>query len=80
VEVILTEAKAKRAELYGAVKEGNLESVARIARRYNAERTVETARWQSAALETCEYTVEPYSVVYLRAFPSITFPADWFHS
>jgi len=65
------DANAKRAQLYGAVKEGNLDSVARIVRRYNAERTAEAARWTGALTDICEYIVEPGAVVDLRSLPTM---------
>ena len=61
------DAKGKRAQLYGAVKEGNLDSVARIVRRYNAERTAERLRWDGALSNQSEYIVEVGAVVDLRS-------------
>lgn len=68
------EAKGKRASLYAAVRAGDLDSVARTVRRYNARRTIEEATWANAVSETHEYIVEPTAKVDLRAFPAVGAP------
>lgn len=51
------EAKARRAKLYDLVKEGELDSVARLVRRHNAARTIEESKWEDAAASRHEYIV-----------------------
>lgn len=64
------DARAKRTTLYEAVRTGEIDSVARTVRRYNASRTAEAARWADAVSERTEYVVEPFAKVDLRSFPS----------
>ncbi len=71
-------AKSKRTELYQAVKDGDLDSVARIVRRFNAERTVEESQWRFVSDETSDYVVDSSAVVDLRAIPSTTSPRTGF--
>mmetsp|Transcript_6821 Transcript_6821/g.7741 ORF Transcript_6821/g.7741 Transcript_6821/m.7741 type:complete len:1566 (+) Transcript_6821:194-4891(+) len=70
--------KSKRLDLYDAVKEGNLDSAARVVRRYNCRRTFEESKWESASVTPCEYVVESFAVVELRAFPSVSSPRTGF--
>jgi len=72
------EIKAKRDMLYDAVREGNLDSVARIVRRHNAAKTLDDAKWAEAIKETAEYVVQPFAAVDLRAFPSMMSPRTGF--
>ena len=72
------EAKLKRSELYTAVEEGNLDSVARIVRRLNAERIMEAARWANATSDTNQYIVESFASADLRVFPRTDSPRSGF--
>ena len=63
------EARAERATLYHGVREGELDSVARMVRRCNAARTQEAAKWADAAAGTGEYVVQPGATVDLCVSP-----------
>jgi len=72
------EAKRRRAQLYNLVREGSLDSVARIVRRYNAAQTMEEAKWADAQHLTHEYIVTPDANVQLLAFPAKSAPLTGF--
>jgi len=71
-------AKAKRATLYNAVREGNIDSVARIVRRHNAAKAVDDAKWADAMNNSFEYVVDKCTVVNLQAFPNVSAPRTGF--
>lgn len=68
------EAMAKRESLYNAVRHGDLDSVGRIVRGYNADNMVEAAKWTDATKEPAQYVVEPFAHADLRAFPNMAAP------
>lgn len=73
-----TQERAQRLSIYNELKEGNVDTVARIIRRYNASRTSESLKWIDASEENTEYIVEPLTRVDLHAFPNINAPKTGF--
>jgi hypothetical protein len=67
-------ARAKQKLLYSAVCSGEIDSVARIVRRYNASRMADAVRWADAVSEQGEYVVENFARVALLAWPSAGAP------
>lgn len=67
-------ARATRVRLCDAVRRGELDTVARIVRRYNAYRTAETIVWADAVAGQSEYIVVPTAKVDLFAFPTMSSP------
>lgn len=70
--------RAQRLSIYSELKEGNIDTVARIIRRYNASRTSESLKWIDASEENTEYIVEPHATVDLHVFPNINAPKTGF--
>jgi len=67
-----------KASIFNAVREGDLDSVARAVRKHSVAQKADDMLWDDAAHATCEYFVAPTSKVGLQAFPSRSSPKTGF--